>query len=174
MRTLPVAHSSRLLHKVRIASPCEASWQDMAGNDLKRFCRACSKSVYNLESLTADEAEQLILENEGSLCVRLYRRRDGTVLTADCPLGLAERALGRARIVAIAMVASMMAALTVVGASLALFPPRVGEDSPPRVEGAIAYRAPLSGLSFGEVRKSARDRLGRRWPGLGEHAAGGI
>jgi hypothetical protein len=34
-----------------------------------------------------DEAENLLLNVEGRLCVRFYRRADGTVLTQDCPVG---------------------------------------------------------------------------------------
>jgi hypothetical protein len=38
--------------------------------------------------MTAAEAENLILTREGRLCIRLYKRADGTVLTMDCPVGL--------------------------------------------------------------------------------------
>ena len=77
-----------VLNDLRIASPCPASWHAMRGDDRVRFCASCSKSVYNLSDLTAAEATALIRESEGHLCVRLYRRVDGTVLTADCPVGL--------------------------------------------------------------------------------------
>jgi hypothetical protein len=77
-----------VLNDLRIASPCPASWHAMRGDDRVRFCDSCSKSVYNLSDLTAAEATALIRESEGRLCVRLYRRADGTVLTADCPVGL--------------------------------------------------------------------------------------
>jgi hypothetical protein len=60
----------------------------MRGDDRVRFCDSCSKSVYNLSKLTMAEATALIRESEGRLCLRLYRRADGTVLTADCPVGL--------------------------------------------------------------------------------------
>ena len=77
-----------VLNDLRIASPCPASWRSMRGDDRVRFCDACSKSVYNLSDLTATEATALIRESEGGICLRLYRRADGTVLTADCPVGL--------------------------------------------------------------------------------------
>jgi hypothetical protein len=60
----------------------------MRGDDRVRFCELCSKNVYNLSGLTAAEAAKVFSEAGGSLCVRLYRRRDGTVLTTDCPVGL--------------------------------------------------------------------------------------
>lgn len=37
--------------------------------------------------MTREEAHQLIAQREGRVCVRLYRRADGTVITADCPIG---------------------------------------------------------------------------------------
>jgi hypothetical protein len=66
----------------------------MRGDDRVRLCELCSKNVYNLSGLTAAEAAKVVSEAGGSLCVRLYRRGDGTVLTADCPVGV-RRALRR-------------------------------------------------------------------------------
>ena len=77
-----------LLERVRIASPCPMSWDEMKGNEQKRFCQHCNLHVYNLSEMTKREAEELIIKTEGRLCARLYRRADGTVLTKDCPVGL--------------------------------------------------------------------------------------
>jgi hypothetical protein len=60
----------------------------MKGDDYASFCSSCEKNVYNLSMLTRAEANELIQAKEGSLCVQLYRRFDGTVLTGDCPKGL--------------------------------------------------------------------------------------
>ena len=76
-----------LLDDVRVASPCDASWEAMKGDARVRFCDACEKQVYNLSAMPRLDAERLIAEHEGSVCIRLYRRTDGTVLTADCPVG---------------------------------------------------------------------------------------
>jgi len=73
---------------LKVASPCPARWEDMAGDDRARFCRQCSKHVYNFSSMTPLEVEQLMLKNEGNVCGRMYRRKDGTVITADCPTGV--------------------------------------------------------------------------------------
>ena len=35
----------------------------------------------------------LLEEREGRICIRLYRRADGTVITADCPVGVKRRRL---------------------------------------------------------------------------------
>lgn len=90
-----------LLDRVRVASPCEASWDDMVGDERVRFCGQCGKDVYDLSAMMREEAEQLLREKAGGeMCVRLYRRADGTVMTADCPVG--ERR-GRRRKSAVAM-----------------------------------------------------------------------
>jgi hypothetical protein len=82
------------LARVRIAAPCEAEWDEMRGDERVRFCQHCSLNVYNLSAMTKREAERLVTRNEGArLCVRFYRRKDGTMLTQPCPVGL--RALKR-------------------------------------------------------------------------------
>jgi len=78
-----------LLSEVTVASPCTASWEAMRGDDRVRFCAHCRLSVYNLSAMSGAEAEALVREREGRLCVRFYRRRDGTMLTSNCPVGLA-------------------------------------------------------------------------------------
>src|SRR5687768_5545433 len=82
---------SRFNHRldhIRVASPCNADWDEMIGNDRSRFCGQCNLNVYNLSSMTRAEAELLIGRTEGRLCVRYYRRTDGSILTKDCPVGL--------------------------------------------------------------------------------------
>jgi hypothetical protein len=76
-----------LLSKVKIASPCHARWEDMKGDDRSRFCSRCSKHVYNFSTMSADEVAELVRAKEGNLCGRFYRRKDGTMLTANCPVG---------------------------------------------------------------------------------------
>jgi hypothetical protein len=80
---------ARDLDSIRVASPCHVSWASMKGDDQVRFCGSCQKNVYDLSALTRVEAQALVDEMEGQACVRFYRRRDGTLLTQDCPVGLA-------------------------------------------------------------------------------------
>ncbi|HWW74152.1 MAG TPA: hypothetical protein VNZ44_02080, partial [Pyrinomonadaceae bacterium] len=49
----------------------------------------CELHVYNLSGMTRREAEALVANTEGRLCVRFYRRDDGTILTRNCPVGFA-------------------------------------------------------------------------------------
>lgn len=81
------------LDRVRIASPCNMSWESMSGSDRARFCNQCELHVYDISQLSRKEAVTLIASTQGGICARIYRRSDGTVLTRDCPVGL--RALRR-------------------------------------------------------------------------------
>jgi TonB family protein len=76
------------LGNIRIAAPCNAEWKWMYGDDRVRFCGQCSQNVFNLSAMTTEEAEDLIRRAEGRLCVRFYRRRDGSILTKNCPVGV--------------------------------------------------------------------------------------
>src|SRR2546430_11581186 len=76
------------LNHVEVAAPCKADWDQMIGSEQMRFCGQCNLNVYNLSGMTRDEAESLIARNEGRLCVRFYRRTDGSIITRDCPVGL--------------------------------------------------------------------------------------
>ncbi|PYT00132.1 MAG: hypothetical protein DMF63_09190 [Acidobacteria bacterium] len=62
----------------------------MAGDERKRFCGDCKLNVYNLSGMTRYDAENLLRLSEGRLCVRYFKRPDGTVLTMDCPVGWAK------------------------------------------------------------------------------------
>ena len=72
---------------IRIASPCNARWEDMSGDERARYCGSCQKNVYNLSAMTRPEIAALVREKEGQFCGRFYQRPDGRMLTADCPEG---------------------------------------------------------------------------------------
>jgi hypothetical protein len=74
-----------ILDEIRVATPCQARWDEMPGDDRVRYCRVCARSVYNVSAMTSDETVALIAGREGRLCARLFRRADGTLVTADCP-----------------------------------------------------------------------------------------
>ncbi len=97
-RRIAASASSRVesrLDDVKIATPCQARWDDMIGDDKVRFCGKCQKDVFNLSAMTRDDAETLLREKGDSMCARLYRRADGTVLTADCPVGVRAKRVRR-------------------------------------------------------------------------------
>jgi hypothetical protein len=75
------------LDNIKVASPCPANWNEMFGDERKRFCAECKLNVYNLSEMTRREAENFLINAEGRVCVKFYQRADGTVLTKDCPVG---------------------------------------------------------------------------------------
>jgi hypothetical protein len=121
------------LDGIQVASPCHAAWDDMHGDARVRFCGSCQKNVFNLSEMTREDAEALVTNTEGRLCVRFFRREDGTVMTQDCPVGLA--AVRRR----LAWIGSAVAAgLAVVAAFVGLRPtrrPLMGEVSVPSTPG---------------------------------------
>lgn len=79
------------LDGIRVASPCQESWEDMSGDERVRHCARCEHEVYDLSGLSRVEAEALVGEaaRGASICARFRRRADGRVITADCPSRLA-------------------------------------------------------------------------------------
>ncbi|MBX9667173.1 MAG: hypothetical protein K2X93_06120 [Candidatus Obscuribacterales bacterium] len=106
-----------VIDSIQIASPCPVDWESMDGDERKRFCGQCQLHVYNLKEMTAQEAVDLIAEGEGRVCVQLFRRKDGTVLTQDCPTGLARlrRAMWR-RVACLAAAIGWLSLATAAGA----------------------------------------------------------
>ncbi|MCW5824397.1 MAG: hypothetical protein KIT34_16450 [Cyanobacteria bacterium TGS_CYA1] len=77
------------LDDIRIAAPCKVPWESMKGTDTKRYCSQCHLNVYNISEMTPSEAVKLVGTDTG-YCFSLYRRPDGTVITSDCPVGVAK------------------------------------------------------------------------------------
>jgi len=104
------------LDQIDVAAPCSMNWEAMQGDARVRFCDSCQKRVYNLSGMARGEAVALIREHEGPICVRLYRREDGTILTNDCPLGL--KAMRRRAVKFAAAAAGILLTFVAFGASL--------------------------------------------------------
>lgn len=95
--------------QITVARPCPVSWESMSGDERVRFCALCERCVYDLSAMKLGEAQDLIQDLEGDLCVRFYERPDGTVMTSDCGFGVA-RAVAKVR----------RRALRALGAAIAL------------------------------------------------------
>jgi hypothetical protein len=117
-----------VLDNVYIAAPCDAAWNDMAGDDRVRHCKQCDKNVYNLSAMTRDEAQALIARTEGRLCGRYFQRADGSILTSDCSVGVRRR-----RRVVVLATGIVTVVVGVIGA--------IGVGAPtPEIAGALEYR----------------------------------
>lgn len=88
---MPHPVSLPMLNNVRIASPCPVKWEDMTGSDSLRHCAQCGLNVYNFSNMKAEDAERILAsrQQEQRLCAYFYRRSDGTILTQNCPVGIA-------------------------------------------------------------------------------------
>lgn len=99
----------KLFHSVRIASPCPADWEKMIGDDRVRHCGQCNLNVYNLSAMSSLQARELVAKHEGRLCLRFYHRKDGTILTQNCPVGLKVVMRRISRVAGVALSAAMSA-----------------------------------------------------------------
>src|SRR5262249_3316039 len=107
-----------LLDNVRVASPCNAAWDEMVGDERVRFCGKCEKNVFNLSAMSRDDAEALLREKSGGrVCVRYYQRKDGTILTSDCPVGVSRKRKKRLALAAVGAGAMALAAATAASRS---------------------------------------------------------
>jgi hypothetical protein len=139
-RMLDQAHArARLpvLDNIRVATPCTADWSQMTGDDRTRHCGECRKNVYNLSGMTREEAEALLIERNGDVCVRYFQRHDGTILLADCSVGVSRRRRRR-------LIAAGAATLLVSGAAAAALRSNPRCSGGEMVMGAVgpAYTAP--------------------------------
>lgn len=81
--------NASLLDRLYVATPCTADWDKMTGDERTRFCSLCTKKVFNISDMSRNDAEEFLQANVAiKKCVRFYRRKDGTILTDDCPVGL--------------------------------------------------------------------------------------
>lgn len=98
---------------VKVAKPCDREWEEMIGGNRSRFCTDCKLNVYDLSELTLDEAQALIQQKEGELCVRFFQRADGTLITRDCPVGVAAH---RRKVVAVSIASASVLGVTAAAA----------------------------------------------------------
>lgn len=131
-----MANFTSPLNNLKVASPCSQDWNAMIGNDRQRFCGDCKLNVYNLSGMTQAEAENLLNNSEGRLCVRFYKRADGTVLTQDCPVGwqAVKRRISRTAAAFVSLIFGLLTGLGLM--SLARQP----KEQEHRTMGAIAYQ----------------------------------
>lgn len=104
-------HTPRL-RSLKVAAPCSARWEDMVGDQTKRFCGGCLKNVYDLSAMSAEAAEALLdAGSDDPPCVRFTRRADGTVLSGNCSVGAVRRGLERAVVSALGLGVGAAAAI---------------------------------------------------------------
>lgn len=75
-----------LLDAVTIDVPCTVPWDSMTGDARRRFCATCRLHVHDVSQISRDEALSLLGRKASGerVCLRIWRRPDGRVLTRDC------------------------------------------------------------------------------------------
>jgi hypothetical protein len=71
------------LEVLKIEDPCLVDWGEMRGDERTRFCHGCRKQVHNLSAMSRDEAERLVCQSAGNLCIRMTFDSVGAVVTVD-------------------------------------------------------------------------------------------
>ena len=159
-----MARFTNRLDNIRVAAPCSADWDSMFGNERVRLCEQCHLNVYNLSEMSRVEADRLINQTEGRVCVRFYRRRDGSILAQNCPVGLRaiKRRLSRVATVVASFILSLMAGVGFyrLADKLVWFRPHVmgglapadgNRPLPPRVQGEVVVSPSPEEIVMGKL-----------------------
>src|SRR5262249_32841839 len=75
----------RRLDQFKIVSPCSTDWDQMSGDEKRRFCVECDKFVYDFLQMTRQQIEAIVSIHQGRMCARIKRRPDGSLLTLETP-----------------------------------------------------------------------------------------
>ncbi len=156
-----------ILGKLEIASPCPASWNDMTGNDAERFCDQCERNVYDFSHMHIDDIVKLVQRQEEGICARLYRRADGTVLTADCSVGARRQRKQRL----LQRVAASVVGLSALNGCVEAEAPPVENKADPK--GAVEVVEPIPSV-MGQVMEVPSDEPSGEEPSEESVAAEGV
>ena len=131
------------LDSIQIPAPCSKDWDEMTGDDQKRFCRACAKDVYNLSAMPRREARRFAALNAGKVCVRYVRLPNGQLQTADTGFYKITR---RVCAVAAGVFGATLTLSAVVNAQTQEPPPKIETNK--AVKTPPKNNAPTSRISF--------------------------
>jgi len=111
--------------ELRVTRPCSRRWDDLVGDEVRRYCGDCRKFVHNLDALSP--AEIAALRRAGGFC--------GTYLTDASGSFAGSRSLPMAGRISSAAAAAILASV-MAGCS--------GGESPPPKEPAATENSPGS------------------------------
>lgn len=123
------------LDQIDVTDPCPVPWSDMAdvnGDRRVRFCPHCRKNVHHLSAMPRGEAERLVCEAAGSLCVRFSRDDAGQVMTLDYQRPAGPRRWWRKWVGPGTVAGAVLAALGAVWGGRAVWSP------PPTIQGMVS------------------------------------
>ena len=64
----------------KINRPCSANWEEMRGDDKRRFCDHCQKYVHNVSAMNRAERETYASPDKMHECVFYCQRPDGRIV----------------------------------------------------------------------------------------------
>ena len=155
------------LDKISIAAPCPIQWNDMVGDEQVRFCSVCKLNVYNISEMTRTDAEKFLSKQTARSCLRLYRRKDGTLITKDCPIGrkIADQVSNRLRIAAATFVAIFNATVVFAQQPQLKLPEGIGRAEAPRdVNGGSFDPSVIDERHYSEGRPERRQKTSPTLP----------
>jgi hypothetical protein len=68
------------LENLYVEKPCSEDWNAMEGDERERHCKSCNHAVLDLSSMTREEAEAVVTNSSGRLCVRYTVDDDGALM----------------------------------------------------------------------------------------------
>lgn len=69
-----------------VPKPCHEDWDKLTPVERGHFCTVCETKVWDLSSLTKEEADEFLRSTEGDLCVSYKERTDGEVVHREAPV----------------------------------------------------------------------------------------
>ena len=66
---------------LHVAKPCPKQWDELQGDDRKRFCGECQLHVHNLSAMPERERDEFVAQSGGRLCIAYTQRADGSMVT---------------------------------------------------------------------------------------------
>ena len=134
-----------LMKRAYVAAPCPVKWEDMKGDEKRRLCAQCDCYVLKATQMTDEEVTEAITRAASGqrVCMQFYKRADGTILTKNCPVGVAAMRARAGRFVRWA--AGAVAAVPVPGAGLAL---ATSSTPAPSAEAATSPTDPRKNLGI--------------------------
>ncbi len=133
-----------LLQSVVIEKPCSVGWESMSGDEKVRLCSQCNLNVHNLSSMSDQEAAIVLRRRKTErTCVFMYKSKDGSVVTDNCPANLrkARNYVSAAAAFALLTLASgiWMSAHAAGGAASGVVDPALGQTNEVLMQADYGY-----------------------------------
>lgn len=136
---------SRDLESMRVIHSCPRLWEEMQGNDQRRFCGHCQLHVHNLSAMAPRQIQDLA-QTPGPRCVAYFEEKNRGIRTLK-GRGFIRRTCSSTVRLAASLIA-LIFPLSFAGCS-----PKAGSSTPPRTAEAFFHqgRPPSSGMIMGKI-----------------------